>query len=57
MEHDIKFVNSKTHCRGAAKPMLTAGLNYCDLIVERQGLLSEATVQRISRECWDKGSC
>jgi cytoskeletal protein CcmA (bactofilin family) len=37
-----------------SRAVVVGDVNYCDLIVERQATL-EATVQRISRECWDGG--
>ena len=37
-----------------SRAVVVGDVNYCDLIVERQATL-EATVQRISRDCWDGG--
>jgi cytoskeletal protein CcmA (bactofilin family) len=37
-----------------SRAVVVGDVNYCDLIVERRAAL-EATVQRISRECWDEG--
>ena len=37
-----------------SRAVVVGDVNYCDLIVERQATL-QATVQRISRECWDGG--
>ena len=38
-----------------SRAVVVGDVNYCDLIVERRATL-EATVQRISRECWDEGA-
>jgi rare lipoprotein A (peptidoglycan hydrolase)/cytoskeletal protein CcmA (bactofilin family) len=38
-----------------SRAVVVGDVNYCDLIVERRATL-EATVQRISRDCWDEGA-